>query len=230
MRRPHLASARQPRAATCCASAAGMHARLGMLCWRVLRRLLPPTATLISGHMVGSFARLVFFTPTIASASCCLSCRRAGARGVAWRAPERGFVALGVPIGSPEFVERCSGERLADQRRLLAELPQLPDLQSAWLLLLFCAAPCAAPPPHASAFSVGDLCCGPRPRHVGHTANKPSLASLGRIGLTPAPAPSSLLAWVALACCVRSARPHQLTGAHMGGLPSRHGTTPARGC
>ena len=37
MRRPHLASARQPRAATCCASAAGMHARLGMLCWRVLR-------------------------------------------------------------------------------------------------------------------------------------------------------------------------------------------------
>ena len=45
-----------------------------------------------------------------------------------WRgdkpAPERGFVALGVPIGSPEFVERCSGERLADQRRLLAELPQ----------------------------------------------------------------------------------------------------------
>ena len=48
--------------------------------WSLLRRRLDQrfrtTATLVTGHMVGSFARLVFFTPTFASASCCPPCRR----------------------------------------------------------------------------------------------------------------------------------------------------------
>ena len=53
---------------------------------------------------------------------------------------ERGF-ALGVPVGHQEFIRWCASNRLEEERRLLAQLPQLPDLQCAWLLLLFCAAP-----------------------------------------------------------------------------------------
>ena len=63
----------------------------------------------------------------------------------AWRGdkplPERGFVALGTPIGAPEYVAACARERLEQEQGLLAELPQLPDLQCAWLRLLVCAAP-----------------------------------------------------------------------------------------
>ncbi|CAE7030091.1 unnamed protein product [Symbiodinium natans] len=52
-----------------------------------------------------------------------------------------GFVALGVPIGHTEFVRRTLAARLEEERRLLHELPELPDMQSAWLLLLYCASP-----------------------------------------------------------------------------------------
>ena len=55
--------------------------------------------------------------------------------------PERGFVALGVPIGSPEFIAARAAARLQEEAGLLTELPELPDLQAAWLLLTFCAAP-----------------------------------------------------------------------------------------
>ena len=54
---------------------------------------------------------------------------------------ERGFLALGVPIGSAEFVRAWGEGRLAEEASLLAQLPLLPDLQCAWLLLLFCASP-----------------------------------------------------------------------------------------
>ena len=71
------------------------------------------------------------------------SCRELGPE--AWRGdkplPERGVVALGTPIGAPEYVAACARERLEQEQGLLAELTQLPDLQCAWLLLLFCAAP-----------------------------------------------------------------------------------------
>ena len=53
---------------------------------------------------------------------------------------ERGFVALGVPIGHHEFIRSRANARLEEERRLQTQLPQLPDLQCAWLLLLFCAA------------------------------------------------------------------------------------------
>ena len=53
----------------------------------------------------------------------------------------RGFVALGVPIGHADFIQRKLAARLDDECRLLGELRKLPDLQSAWLLLLYCASP-----------------------------------------------------------------------------------------
>ena len=54
-----------------------------------------------------------------------------------------GLVILGTPIGRPEFVERVLQERLAHQQRFLAAITQLPNLQAAWLLLLYCAVPLA---------------------------------------------------------------------------------------
>ena len=54
---------------------------------------------------------------------------------------ERGLVALGVPIGTADFIASHTATRLAEEEEFLAELPALPDLQAAWLLLSFCAAP-----------------------------------------------------------------------------------------
>ena len=53
----------------------------------------------------------------------------------------RGFVALGVPIGHPDFVGAHAAGRLEDEAGLLQKQQRLPDLQSAWLLLAYCAAP-----------------------------------------------------------------------------------------
>ena len=52
-----------------------------------------------------------------------------------------GVILLGVPVGTPEFVQRHADERLADERRLLDEIARLPDPQCAWQLLSKCAVP-----------------------------------------------------------------------------------------
>ena len=54
---------------------------------------------------------------------------------------QRGVVALGVPLGTPEFVEAHLRAVLARQQGLLDNLPALHDAQVAWLLLSCCAAP-----------------------------------------------------------------------------------------
>ena len=54
---------------------------------------------------------------------------------------ERVFLALGTPIGHPAYVASHTGTRLREEARLLQELPLLPDLQCAWLILAMCAAP-----------------------------------------------------------------------------------------
>ena len=54
---------------------------------------------------------------------------------------ERRFVALGIPIGHEDFVRAQAEERRQAEAKLLRGLAALPDLQYAWLLLLFCAAP-----------------------------------------------------------------------------------------
>ena len=58
-------------------------------------------------------------------------------------APEaaRKFLALGTPIGHPAYVASHTDARLKAEARLLQELPLLPDLQCAWLILAMCAAP-----------------------------------------------------------------------------------------
>eukprot|EP00439_Symbiodinium_sp_Y106_P065357 s637_g10.t1 len=52
-----------------------------------------------------------------------------------------GSPVLGSPIGSREFVATKLAQRLEEQDRLLSRIPHVPNLKSAWLLLLYCPAP-----------------------------------------------------------------------------------------
>ena len=53
----------------------------------------------------------------------------------------RGFKVLGVPIGHPDFVEEFLARKTREHELLFERIPAMEDLQSAWLVLLFCAAP-----------------------------------------------------------------------------------------
>ncbi len=62
-------------------------------------------------------------------------------RGAGDAPPERqGVKILGTPLGHPAFVRAMLAEKLEEQRTLLRRIPSMGDTQSAWLLLLFCAA------------------------------------------------------------------------------------------
>jgi len=52
-----------------------------------------------------------------------------------------GVKVLGTPVGTDAFVEKLVAERLADEQRLWDAIPEVPDLQCAWQLLLQCAGP-----------------------------------------------------------------------------------------
>ena len=54
---------------------------------------------------------------------------------------QQGLIVLGTPLGSAEFVQRELAELSVKHQSLLDRIPQVQDLQSAWLLLLFCAIP-----------------------------------------------------------------------------------------
>ena len=60
-----------------------------------------------------------------------------------WALPpaQQGLIVLGSPLGSREFVVATLAERRSKHDELLARLPAMQDMQSAWLLLLLCAAP-----------------------------------------------------------------------------------------
>ena len=65
---------------------------------------------------------------------------RAG-RGTGPSQLPRGVVVLGSPVGSRDFIAAKLAQRLQEQDCLLSRIPHMPELQSAWLLLLYCAAP-----------------------------------------------------------------------------------------
>ena len=51
---------------------------------------------------------------------------------------QQGLIVLGTPLRSAEFVQREFAELSVKHQSLLDRIPQVQDLQSAWLLLLFC--------------------------------------------------------------------------------------------
>ena len=64
----------------------------------------------------------------------------------AWRgagvlpSQRQGVKILGTPLGHPEYVRAMLAEKLEEQATLLRRIPTIDNTQSAWLLLLFCAA------------------------------------------------------------------------------------------
>ena len=52
-----------------------------------------------------------------------------------------GVKVLGTPIGDTTFVAAHTAERMEAERELLEAIPKVPDLQSAWQILLHCAGP-----------------------------------------------------------------------------------------
>ena len=129
---------------------------------------------------------------------------------------DRGLVVLGTPVGSDEFVRAWGDGRVAEEAALLEQLPLLPDLQCAWLLLLFCASPRAnhalrAIPPHlaahyaaahdAAVWGTLQACVGEQAEDADSPARAVALlpASLGGLGLLSAVRASPGAYWAAWA-------------------------------
>ena len=56
-------------------------------------------------------------------------------------AKQRGLKVLGTPVGTPAFAAALGEKWTERESKLWTLLPQIPDLQTAWLLLLNCAGP-----------------------------------------------------------------------------------------
>ena len=54
---------------------------------------------------------------------------------------QQGLTVLGAPIGTEQYVQQFLRHSLANHKPLLDQLPQIADLQAAWLLLLYTASP-----------------------------------------------------------------------------------------
>ena len=54
---------------------------------------------------------------------------------------DQGLIVLGAPVGQPEFVQARLVEKSGQHQKLLQMIPHLQDVQAAWLLILYCAAP-----------------------------------------------------------------------------------------
>ena len=52
---------------------------------------------------------------------------------------EQGVMILGIPVGQPGFVRRFLEKKSEEQKLLFDRIPVVPDVQSAWLILLMCA-------------------------------------------------------------------------------------------
>ena len=52
---------------------------------------------------------------------------------------QRGVKILGTPVCDPEYVKAMLSRKTEEYRVFLEHIPNVDDLQSAWLLLLFCA-------------------------------------------------------------------------------------------
>ena len=52
---------------------------------------------------------------------------------------EKGMKILGTPLGHRAYVQSFLRAKTEDHALLLGRIPEVPDLQSAWLILLFCA-------------------------------------------------------------------------------------------
>ena len=131
---------------------------------------------------------------------------------------EQGLRILGTPLGHPEYVRNQLQRVSASHRLLLERIPAVQDLQSAWLLLLYCAGTRASyllraiPPEQVLEFATNHTAsvqeCLTRilgaevPPESWEVANLP--LSLGGLGLRSAPRVSPAAYWSSWADCLQT--------------------------
>ena len=69
----------------------------------------------------------------------CLVCGTVAQCLLKFKQSER--LVLGTPLGTDEYVRGVLATKRTEHDRLLTRIPEVPDLQAAWLLLHYCAAP-----------------------------------------------------------------------------------------
>ena len=134
-----------------------------------------------------------------------------------WSLPaaQQGLVVLGAALGSDAFVQHELRRKRGLHDELLSHLPGLPDLQGAWLLLLFCASPRAnyllrmLPPGVTDEFArghdAGVQTCLTTLLSQGHVLPEPAQRALqlplrfGGLGLRPAAASAPAAYWASWA-------------------------------
>ena len=115
-------------------------------------------------------------------------------------------------IGHPDFVQAWAAESMQEERKLLQQLPELPDLQCSWLLFSMCASPRAKhalrtlPPSESRGYAAAH----------NEAIRKTLQACLGGAPLTmrpmPGRSPHCRRCWAGSACNQHNAPPRQLTG------------------
>ena len=141
-----------------------------------------------------------------------------GVGSPAFDSAQRGFAALGVPLGTPEFVAAFLQTLRTKQRVLLDRLLLLADTQVAWLLLSFCAAARAQyalrtllPPADTRVYAAGHdaavLSCLDALLHADNASGLPALAAAcaqlalrhGGLGLRSAERHAVVASWASWA-------------------------------
>ena len=136
---------------------------------------------------------------------------------------QQGLRILGTPLGHPEYVRNQPRRVSESHRSLLERIPSVQDLQSAWLLLLFCEGTRAnyllraIPPQQALEFETHHTAsvqeCLTRilgaeiPPKSWEVANLP--LSLGGMGLRSAPRVSPSAYWSSWADCLQTTASRQ---------------------
>ena len=129
-----------------------------------------------------------------------------------------GAQVLGTPVGNETFVQRHVEERLAKEKQLWDAIPEVPDLQSSWQLLVQCAGPRAnhllrtLPPSQSRAYAeahddgmwaAGQALLGELPGSAEEVKMARDLATLpmrmGGLGLRSASRTAPAAYWASLA-------------------------------
>ena len=105
-----------------------------MVCWPTTWKHMPTSASTRAKLVFGTVAATNQPTPQA------LGPRHGQATGNSLP-PNKVSPCWGPPIGTEQYVQQFLRHTLANHKPLLDQLPQIADLQAAWLLLLYTASP-----------------------------------------------------------------------------------------
>ena len=150
---------------------------------------------------------------------------------------EQGVKVLGVPIGTPEFVQEFLAKKGREQEILLQRIPWVNDPQAAWLILLMCGSTRAnfwlrAVAPDLTAEFAGHHDARACARSWEFRLGPPKLRwlslalSAGGLGLTSARRTRTAAHWASWADCLRIVRQRHPDVAELMITHLQHGTAP----